>query len=230
MNPKLALSSLQWCGVDKMPMRDTLDKVVGTYFAAVCDEPFEYKGDYYEPKTLVVSPQLLRGFTCPAECGACCPRFSLDYLPFEKRPAEYAYLEPRDIIFNRDVFVVLSDLQLDHQDHHCRNLNKDDGRCMIHGRQPFSCDFELIRFAMSTKDDGVNRLNQRLYGRAWQMMRADGDRGTLCEMTPITKETMQDAVRRLERLLEWTTYFRLRTKLPRIIRWAQTMPTEPLYI
>ncbi len=69
-----------------MPFTDSIDKIVTTYFRCVTKTKFHYKGIDYEPAPLTVSPLLLRGFTCPVGCGGCYPRFSLDYLPSEKRP------------------------------------------------------------------------------------------------------------------------------------------------
>src|SRR5688572_14476998 len=123
-----------------MPKIDSVDKIVTSYFSCVAAEPFTYKGKTYSPKPLRVSPLLFRGYTCPAGCGACCTRFSLDYLPepVEKHPY---VLAKRMVEFDGRHIEIWSDGQDDHQDHHCRNLRKNDGRCQIHGTHPFSCDF-----------------------------------------------------------------------------------------
>jgi hypothetical protein len=73
-----------------VPLRDSVDKIMTAYVAAVCAEPFTYKRKHYPVKKLVVSPLILRGFTCPPMCGGCCPTFSLDYLPDERTPPGYA--------------------------------------------------------------------------------------------------------------------------------------------
>jgi hypothetical protein len=64
-----------------MPCTDSVDKIVTVYLASVCKKQIHYKGRIYTPKPLTVSPLIFRGFTCPANCGGCCPRFTLDYLP-----------------------------------------------------------------------------------------------------------------------------------------------------
>jgi len=202
-----------------MAYRDSLDKIVSTYFASVTNEPFIYKGESYLPKSLQVSPLLLRGFICPADCGACCPRFSLDYLPSEKHPY---VLEQRVISFNEEKIVIYSDTQTKHNAHHCRNLDMQNGRCGIHGNQPFSCDFELIRFSMSSTDK-PNQLHQKLFGRGWAMLRYDLEsRGARCEITTTTNETIDDAIRKLRRLQEWCLYFGIQNnKCESIITWIQ---------
>ena len=65
---------------------DFIDKIVTRYFACVTGEEFTYKGKTYKPRPLRISPLIFRGYTCPAVCGACCTRFSLDYLPQERHP------------------------------------------------------------------------------------------------------------------------------------------------
>lgn len=207
-----------------MPFVNSLDKIILTYFTSVTTEAFEYKGVVHNPKTLRVSPLITRGFTCPTMCGGCCPRFSLDYLPCEARPANAII---RTIQFNGHSVDVYSDLQNDHNDHFCRNLDKSNGRCGIYLVRPFSCDFELIRFFVS--EDKV-RLSQQLFGRGWQFLTVTGNRGALCDMTPADAATTNETIRKLNRLEQWATHFGILTKVPEIINWIYTDPSNPLTI
>lgn len=212
-----------------MPKVDTLDKVIGVYMACVCAEPFEYKGRIYKPKPLQVSPLIFRGYTCPAGCGGCCTRFSLDYLPHEKLP-EGLEFTPRTAVVNGKAILVLSDMQDDHRNHHCRNLDMETGRCNIHGRHPFSCDFELIRF-LEYADGPRALLIQKLYGRGHAMLRIDGERGALCEMTDPDDFTKSEVIRKLLRLEDWSAHFGIATKLSAVIAWVASGPhDEPLKI
>lgn len=219
-----------------MPMVDTLDKVVGVYMACITAETFEYKGKVYAPKPLQVSPLIFRGFTCPAKCGGCCPRFSLDYLPYEDLPDIELTERTVEVVTTNGIKQVrlLSDVQDDHRNHHCRNLDMETGRCKIHGRQPFSCDFELIRFLeFSPKPDRDARsiVTQKLFGRGWAMKRVDGERGALCEMTGIDDHTRAETLRKLQRLQIWSSHFGIRTKLPVIMEWVATGPHDkPLIV
>lgn len=207
---------------------DSLDKVIGKYFVAVTTKPFTYKGQRYEPQPLRVSPGLFRGYTCPPNCGGCCPRFSLDYLPTEPRPYK---LIPRHILVNSKAYVIYSDMQEHHTRHHCANLDYKTGRCNIHGRQPFSCDFELMRFSI-TMEGKNNYMNTRLFGRGWQFLRSDEkSRGAKCEMLPVSDESVDDTIRKLKRLREWATYFEIPTTLDQIIDWAEhSFRKEPLFV
>lgn len=207
-----------------MAYADTIDKVVN-YFHSVTNEPFDYKGETYEPMVLQVSPNLLRGFTCPAMCGGCCPKFSLDYIDSEPKPYD---IPSRVIRFNSKDVVIWSDMQKEpSSDGKCHNLNRENGRCNIHGMQPFSCDFELVRFRVYTKLGKSLALNS-LFGRGWAMKRVDGGRGALCEIIPPSPETVADVRRKMVRLKEWTDHFGLNnTKLPDIISWIDRSGNMP---
>lgn len=197
-----------------MPFVDSIDKIVTSYFRSVTKVSFTYKGKSYGPTPLIVSPLILRGFTCPERCGGCCPRFSLDYLPSENRPASIT--TERSIEFNGKGITVYSDRQSDHKDHFCRNLNKSNGRCQVYQERPFSCDFELIRFFISEEKI---RLSQQLFGRGWSFLRVDNERGALCTMTPPTDATIRETIRKLNRLERWASHFGITTKVPEIIDW-----------
>lgn len=204
-----------------MALRDSLDKIIFSYFSAVTNQEFTYKGKTVEPKTLKVSSLLLRGFTCPPNCGACCPRFTLDYLPNEPHPYE---LKKRMVEFNNQLIPIYSDMQKDDNDHFCGNLNKENGRCGIHGKQPFSCDFELIRFLNSTDDTRPDYVTQKLFGRKWAMLNVRGTRGTSCEMTAPDTDTIQEVRRKMGRLEQWCFHFGLLdTKIPDILEWVDNV-------
>lgn len=202
-----------------MVFRDSVDKIITTYFAAVTNEKFEYKGKVYNPKALVISPLIFRGYVCNIKCGACCPRFSLDYLPEETPPYP---LTERIVEFNNKEYTILSDLQMDQQipSFFCKNLNMKDGLCGIHGKQPFTCDFELLRFMKFEDDARPNRVMTKHFGRAWNMKRIDGDYGTKCDIVDRSEEARADVIRKFKRLDQWATYFHLKTKLPSIITYC----------
>jgi len=199
-----------------MAERDSLDKIITSYFATLTDQEFEWNGKVYGPRVLHVSPGIVRGFTCPAGCGGCCPRFSLDYIAKDGIPKGHP-LKLRKVDFDGRKINVWSDMQLDHDSTKCRNLNWDDGRCGIHGFQPFSCDFELLR-SLTFAEGNKSVMTQKLFGRGWAMMRVDGERGALCEMTPADPETVADVDRRLKRLTTWMTHFGLDPVRVSIIR------------
>jgi hypothetical protein len=196
-----------------MTMKDSLDKIITTYFATVTEVPFTYKGKTYEPKLVSISPMIYRDFICHFKCGACCSRFSLDYLPSEKKPYD---LKKRKVEFNGNQITIWSDIQIDHDGHFCRNLNQQDGLCGIHGVHPFSCDFEILRFFHFK--DRPDAIRTSLYGRGWQMLRIDGKRGAQCEMLEQSESGKSEALRKLKRLRQWANHFKLKTKVSKIIK------------
>jgi hypothetical protein len=204
---------------------DSVDKIISAYFAGVNTVPFAYKGKTFEPKMLVASPLLFRGFTCPSKCGGCCPRFSLDYLPIENNPYE---LTPRIIKINEREFEIYSDLQKERNQHFCRHLDINSGRCGIYQQRPFSCDFELIRFVHFP-----NRviLTQKLFSRGWAMKRVNGEQGALCSMIEITDHSINEVLRKLRRLVVWCDYFGINHRLAEVIEWVKTGPhIKPLIL
>lgn len=199
---------------------DSVDKIITRYFATLTMESFTYGGKTYHPRPLRVSPDLLRGHTCPPGCGGCCHiQFSLDYLPNENLPPG---VQNREVEFNGRKVVVMSDPQDDHELKRCRHLNPKDGRCGIHKVRPFSCDFELIRTLEFADESRPNVLTQKLFGRGWAMKRIDGHRGALCEMLPVTPEHAADVVRKLKRFIDWSNHFKVMTWAPHIIRLIET--------
>ena len=195
---------------------DSVDKIVTRYFSTMTKEDFTYKGKVYVTKPLKVSPLLLRDYTCPAFCGACCSRFSLDYLPNEEHPYP---LQKRIINFDNKEVLIYSDEQKDHTNHHCRNLSQEDARCGIYTTRPFSCDFELIRTLSFQHPNSPNVLTQKLFGRGWAMKRIDGGRGSQCEMIPVTDYSIDEVIRKMKRLEEWCDHFGVVNRCQEIITW-----------
>lgn len=204
---------------------NSLDKIVFSYFAAVTRKPFTYRGKFIEARPLYVSPLIFRGFKCPANCGGCCPRFSLEYLPSELHPPTAIQYE---VAVNDISKPLYHDAQTDHEGHHCRFLSQTDARCQIYNRRPFHCDFELIRVFISKKQ---NRMSQQLFGRSWQLLRIDRNRGAMCQMTAVDEASVAEVSRKLKRLKEWTDYFQLDTWLSDILEWVASGPhVKPLVL
>lgn len=194
---------------------DSVDKIVERYFHAVAKVAFTYKGKTFEPKPLKVSPLLLRDYTCPPGCGGCCFRFTLDYLPTgEDRPARCLQ---RFVEFDGKQILIYSDGQEDSKSDRCRYL-LPDGRCGTYLRRPFTCDFELIRSLSFATDTRPNVLTQKLFGRGWSYRRTDGGKGAKCEMLGVSDKSIEEVVRKLNRLKAWTDHFGLETWIPEIIK------------
>src|SRR5687768_2980049 len=107
-----------------MPM-DSAEKVFTSYFPAVTKKPFTFKKVTYQPQPLRVSPQIFRGFECKENCGGCCRKFSLDFIPTEKLPEGYTGLKERTVVVNGKNFILLTDPNEDGtDDYYCKHLNK----------------------------------------------------------------------------------------------------------
>jgi len=197
---------------------DSLDKIVTRYFATVARESFVWGGKTYEPKTLKVSPLLLRDYTCPPMCSGCCFKFSLDYLPNESKPSG---AKSRIVEFDGRRIEIWTDMQVGNDTNRCQHVIKENGRCGIYEQRPFTCDFELIRTLQSEEVHRANVLTQKLFGRGWSYSRIDGGKGALCEMTPVTEKSIAEVVRKLRRLQEWANHFGLDTWVSDLIQIIQ---------
>lgn len=210
----------------KVSHTNSLDKIVFTYFAGITRVPFTFEGKVVAPRPLEVSAKLARGYSCPPNCGACCPVFSLDYLPHEDKPEG---LTERYVDFEGRQIRILTDFQRENEGSHCKYVRPEDVRCVLHGepsKHPFSCDFELIRFTIGTERP-YHWLGVRKFGRPHSLTRFDGTRGAACTITEPTEDTIggivQDVVRKLRRLEKWATYFGLtETHVPEIINFLES--------
>jgi Fe-S-cluster containining protein len=203
---------------------DSTDKIISSYFSVVNLTLFNYKNQEWKVKPLTVSPSLLRDTICPANCGACCSKFSLDWIPTEQRP-EHPEMKERKVSFNgkeKIIYTIFPHERKSTADYHCMLVDKN-GRCQIHGKHPFSCDFELIR-PMHYKEKNV--LLTKLYGRCWNLLKVDGTRKGLCQVTPISDTGKSEARRKLLRLQEWCEYFEIPTKISKIIEWIDSDNTD----
>jgi Fe-S-cluster containining protein len=213
-----------------MAQNDSLDKVIPTYFGAFATVPFVWKNKEYRPRTLRVSPHLARGLSCPPMCGGCCPKFSLDYLPFEDKPYD---LVEREVTILGKTFSVFSDTQKGNYTSRCKNVRLDDGRCSIHGKQPFSCDFEIIRVKHFNDLTMPNQVLTAPYGRGWQLFRVDNKMGALCGIEDATQENANEAARKLRRLKGWMEYFEIPHKCDRAIAYLENgewKNNQPIFI
>lgn len=199
---------------------DSFNKVVTGYFAALTKKQFSFRGKIYKPKPLLISPLLFRGFTCPINCGACCTRVTLDFLPSESHPDD---VKPRTVTFDEIPFMLLTDLQDASSNPRCRYLNLTNGRCGIHTYHPMLCDVELTKF-IHYKEQSL--LISKLFGRGWAYTRIDGQKGSMCEMLPATEETVTDTARKLKRIRDWCQYFRLDSWIDDVIDWVEKYPSN----
>jgi hypothetical protein len=205
-------------------MEDSTEKIITTYFRGVTEEAFTYKKKTYDPCTLVVSPLLLRGTTCPANCGACCKNYSMDFLPTDKLPKDYPGVEliEKIVDFNDKQYMLYTIKRNNPESKKCEQMN-EAGRCTIHLAHALSCDFELIRFLHPKLGSGKpSHMLTRFYGRGWQMMKIDGTRGALCEIIPTCEETIKDTIRKLNRLQDWCNYFEVKSRIPQILDWIHS--------
>ena len=175
---------------------------------------------------VTLSRLFFRDYSCPAKCGGCCLKFSLDYFEGERwekfkklYPEKVSRFEKRTV----DGVTVWTDWQKDNSSRWCRNLDMKDGRCGIHKSNPFSCEFELIKFMDKSSK---TTLIKKLFGRGWQFERVDGGKGALCEMLPFDKTKIERDVELLEELDSYGDRFKIKTKLKRVVTFLKRNLTQ----
>lgn len=211
-----------------MASMDTLDKIIRNYYAAVTMKAYSYKGKLITPSALAIYPSIAAEVPCHKGCGACCIRFSLDYIPGEKHPNSVV---EREIEFNGKKYTILSDMQEDDSRKYCKYLGKN-ASCLIHSKRPFSCDFELLK-AFPTRR--FSRILCTPFERAHRMIRLQyhhlrptfpkgvvpREFRPLCKAGVPTQHGAEETIRKLKRLKEWTDYFDLETYLPGILEYLE---------
>lgn len=174
-------------------------------------------------KTVVLSKLFFRDYTCPESCGGCCPKFSLDFFEGERweifkkeYPDKVAFFKKREIAGVN----VYSYLQDDNETRWCRFLDLSIGRCSIHKSNPFSCEFELIKFI--TRGENQSILIKKLFGRGWNLLTVTGKRGGVCKMTAFNFQKLKRDIELLKELNEIGNKFQMTTKLPKIIKFLES--------
>lgn len=201
----------------------TIYKIASCYFKAFALENFTIDGEVIEvPSEVVISPLLWRGYTCPAMCGGCCFKFSLLWMPSEAQPHSTIghFATPTYYTFNGKKKEFYEDDQNDNDQKMCKHLKKEDGRCGIHGKHPFACDFELIKILHKKNDK--TWIGQRLFGRGWSYKAVDGIKGAKCTITPVDNESINDVLRKLNRLKQWMDYCGIENTLAQVIAHGQS--------
>lgn len=199
----------------------TIYKISECYFKAFALEDFELDGEKIAvPSEVVISPLLWRGYTCPAMCGGCCFKFSLLWAPFEDQPIWPHDIVPKTYTFNGKEKVFYEDDQNSNSEKMCKHLQKEDGRCGIHGKHPFACDFELIKI-LHKKNDRT-WVGTKLFGRGWSYKAVDGIKGAKCTITTVDNESINDVLRKLNRLKQWMDYCGIDNSLDQVITHGQS--------
>jgi Fe-S-cluster containining protein len=167
---------------------------------------------------IIISDLFFRIFTCPPKCGACCPKFSLDYFEGERwKNFKRFYPEKiQDFKLRRFKGVkVFSNLQEENKSHFCMYLDKN-ARCKIHKANPFSCSFELIKLV---KRQNKVYLIKKVFSRGWNMKKINNKKGTLCKMIYFyNKHILSFDLKLLKELNYICNLFKEKTNLSLVIK------------
>jgi Fe-S-cluster containining protein len=170
-----------------------------------------------------LSPIFFRSLSCPEKCGACCLKFSLDYITAEAQKLlwkSYPDVYREYFKFRKyNNHLILSDLQEDNIGMHCQFLD-ENGRCEIHNANPLSCRIEPIKFKLVR-----NRvyIGKQFFGRAWAMTRVDGEKGCLCSFEDYNETQYKNDLKVLQELNDAADFFGTETILPQFINLLEKL-------
>lgn len=190
--------------------RDSLHKIQG-YIDATNNEE------------LILSPMFFRDYSCPSGCGGCCQKFSLDYFEgerWERFKKHYPHLVSKFKKREINGATVWTNAQENNKTEKCEFLDLSNGRCNIHESNPFSCEFELNKFVV--KGEKTYLMN-KLFGRGWNMLRIDGERGALCTMKPFNLKKYLRDIELLKELLDIVK--QMKQKAPNLKQVIKTLET-----
>lgn len=209
-------------------MWDSMDKLA-RQIAIVAKDNFVFNGKQHNvPMEVAISGTFWRRYICHPECGGCCSRVSLEWLPdeWESVCAEYSVKHlgrVRTLNINgtdKEVFSIDQPRDVVR----CRFFGK--GNCTVHKFNPLSCQIELIKFKR-IKDKGY--ILKAPYGRGWQMKTYTGA-PILCEFAPFSEEQfLGNDIPVLRRMLRWSNYLEIDTHLPYIIDMLLDMHRHKAY-
>lgn len=199
---------------------NSFDRIV-SYFRALAREPFEYRGKLFEPYSkLIVTPSAFRSYSCPERCGACCMRCTL---VFWTKPTNIS-TELEFLNVNGRALPFFVDRQQDvvgEMMGKCRHLALETGRCGIYEQRPLPCRLELFKFAHFTKRK-VAYARVTRPGRAWQLLRIDGQRGAHCQIAPYDPEVTKTHIRDLVILGEWMDALAVPNDAQQLANWLDS--------
>lgn len=67
-------------------MIDSLRKIFECYIIPLSKKTIVYRNKSYKPlDKIIISPTIFREIICKKNCGACCLKYTMDFLPHEKK-------------------------------------------------------------------------------------------------------------------------------------------------
>lgn len=161
-----------------------------------------------DKEVLHFSPLFLKKLKCPKFCGACCTKFSLDYLKDSERWRNFVREYPDKVIHFKervsDNATYMSYTQEEHDGFYCNFLNKENGLCTVHNSNPFHCEFEIIKLRglneLGIPKEKVVQVSKQLFTEGASFRQVDGTIGAKCEIEEFTVDSFKRDIEMLREL------------------------------
>jgi len=160
------------------------------------------------PKRFSISKTFWRDYKCLENCGACCRAFSMDFWEDEFEefkkiyPEKVELFKPRVIELFGKKDTIFSNYEEstrrleENNFERCQFLNKENGWCMIHEKNAFTCQFELNRLQYFPKQSRCI-LNKKKFRNSWRWTKMDGTKGVYCDtLFPASKDVVEKVLNR----------------------------------
>lgn len=180
------------------------------------DKLYEYLENIHKSEYIYLSPSTFREFICHKFCGGCCTRFTLDYVVGSERYnnflKQYPELISKFSIRQYKGIEVLT-YKPTHSNYHCEFLFGKEALCSIHKVNPFTCNFEPIKVVSDAnytrKNISHTKIIRKKFGRGWNMLRVDNERGAFCEIEDDTRLSYSELEEFIVLLDELNYYYSL---------------------
>lgn len=175
---------------------------------------------------VILSAGFFRGFSCPANCGACCKSVSLDFFEDTDRWRRFVELFPeKSKLFETydkgECTEKVMSFSNESKDGYCNFLDRENGRCTVHEAAPLPCRIAPVKFIDKRVSSNKVYLNASAYGRAWAFTRLDGTKGAACEVTGFDYNKYLNDVEMLKELRIYAIKLKKPTKLKYIIEFLE---------
>lgn len=175
----------------------------------------QFRYEAKKPNKIVISNNLFRAYSClDLGCSRCCHSHGFHNIFSEEEYKKYLSLTPGQDNYNTlPININGSEFNIKHYSHageSCQHLELKVNGCSIHQFNPIHCAFPLMKFK---RVKGVTFVTREYFGRNWNMK-------CPAKFQTVNRSGFDYTMFLLNRVLDVSKEFNIKTDLPRIIQEA----------